>query len=124
MLLVISSPFSISDPCAVKFKIIGSSRSSTLPAHELRDFSNTDWNSISELLTNCDWPVTVFIDCITCEDFITAFYTKLNEAIDSLVPLKVFRSTTSPRQLLIHSIFVSSTEPSLPYGVALSTSKH
>ena len=94
--VTVSSPFSISDHCAVNFKIIGSSRSSTLPAHELRDFSNADWNSISEFLTNCDWH-TVFIDCITCDDFITAFYAKLNEAIASFVPLKVFGSTTSPQ---------------------------
>ena len=40
--VTVSSPFSISDHCAVNFKIISSSRSSTLPAHESRDFSNAN----------------------------------------------------------------------------------
>ena len=96
--VTVSCPFSISDHFTVNFKILGTSGSSTLPAHELRDFSNADWNSISEFLTNCDWH-TIFIDCITCDDFIAAFYTKLNEAIASFVPLKVFRSTTSTHHL-------------------------
>ena len=80
--------FSISDHCAVNFKILGSSRSCTVSAYELHDFSNADWNSIPEFLTYCDWH-TVSIGCISCEDFMTTFYAKLNEAIASFVPLKV-----------------------------------
>ena len=93
--VTVSSPFSISDHYSVNFKFTGSSASSTLPAHELRDFSNADWTSISQFLNSCDWH-TVFIDCTTCEDCITAFYTKLNEAIASFIPLILFRSTTGP----------------------------
>ena len=59
--VTVSAPFSVSDHCAVNFKILGSSRISTLPAHELRDFSNANWNSISEFLTYGDWH-TVIID--------------------------------------------------------------
>jgi hypothetical protein len=97
--VIFSTPFSVSDDhCAVSFEILGTSRSSTLPVHELRDFFNADWNSISEFLSHCDWH-TVFSDCISCENFVTVFYAKLNEAIASFVSLKVFKPTTSPHQL-------------------------
>jgi len=95
--VTVSIPFSVSDHCAVNFKFLGSTRSTTLPAHELRDFFNADWNSICDFLSHCDWH-TVFSDCTSCEDLISVFYAKLNEAIASFVPLKVFKPTTSPHQ--------------------------
>jgi len=96
--VTVSIPFSVSDHCAVNFKFLGSTRSTTLPAHELRDFFNADWNSICDFLSHCDWH-TVFSDCTSCEDLISVFYAKLNEAIASFVPLKVFKPTTRPHQI-------------------------
>jgi len=97
--LLLVQHISVSDHCAVYFKFHGSTstRSTTLPAHTLRDFFNADWNSICEFLSRCDWH-TVFSYCTSCEDFISVFYAKLNEAIASFVPLKVFKPTTSPHQ--------------------------
>jgi len=90
----VNTPFSVSDHCAVNFKFLGSTRSSTLLAHELRDFFNADWNSNCEFLSHCDWH-TVISDFTSREDFLTVFYAKLN-ANATFVPLEVFRLTTSP----------------------------
>jgi len=62
--VTVSTPFSVSDHCAVNFKFHGSTRSTTLPAHELRDFFNADWNSIG-LFVNSHHTVIVILYSVT-----------------------------------------------------------
>ena len=92
----VNAPFSTSDHCVVDFKLCCPTQSAKLPAHEFRNFSDADWNGISSYLNACDWSV-VFNDCCSADECAAAFYAKLNDAIATFVPLKVFKQTNSAK---------------------------
>lgn len=93
----VCAPFSTSDHCTVIFNIVCPTHSVNLPAHQVRDFSKADWNSISCFLNRCDWS-DVFIQCSSANECSAAFYSKLDEAISEFVPLNVFKSVKSNKQ--------------------------
>jgi len=117
-----STPFSVSDHCAVNFKFHGSTRSTTLPAHELRDFLmliGTVFVNSYHTVIGILYSVTAFLVKILYLYFmlnlmrllLLSFYSKsLNQQLALI-------------NFLIHTIFESSTEPRLQNGVALSNSK-
>jgi len=96
----VCEPFSISDHCIVNFNVICPARSINLPAHELKDFTESDWINISGYLNDCHWSA-VFNDCCSADDCASVFYAKLNEAISLFVPFKVFKQTKSNK----HNIY-------------------
>jgi hypothetical protein len=81
-----------SDHCSIYFSLVCPSFSCLLPEHEVRNFSEADWDSIYSFLSDCDW-LSIFDSCDTAEQCSSAFYTKLNEAIVSFVPVNVFKSS-------------------------------
>jgi len=95
--VTVSTPFSVSDHCAVNFKFHGSTRSTILPAHELRDFLmliGTVFVNSYHTVIGILYSVTVLLVKI----LYLYVMLKLNETIASFVPLKVFKPTTSPHQ--------------------------
>ena len=96
--VAVCDPFSVSDHCSIKFKVITPVQSASQPAHEFRDFNNADWSSITSYLNSCDWS-TIFYDCATASECANAFYVELNAAVSLFVPLKIFRSAKTNKKL-------------------------
>ena len=90
--VTVSSPFSTSDHCSIYFSLVCPVFSCFPPDHEIRNFSEADWESIYNFLGDCDW-LSIFDSCDTAEQCSSAFYSKLNDAIVSFVPVNVFRSS-------------------------------
>ena len=104
--------------CSIKFKVITPVQSASLPAHELRDFDNADWSSITSSF------ISVVFDFDTASECADAFYAELNTAINLSVSLKIFRSAKTNKTSVILNIFVSSMEPSLLLGGDINVSEH
>ena len=92
--VTVSSPFSTSDHCSVYFSLVCPVFSCFLPDHEIRNFSQADWDSIYNFLEDCDW-LSIFDTCDTAEQCSSAFYSKLNDAIVTFVPVNVFKSSST-----------------------------
>jgi hypothetical protein len=90
--VAVSLPFSTSDHCSVCFALVCPVTSCIIPDHDVRNFAEADWDSINSFLNSCDW-LSLFDNCDTAEQCSVAFYLKLNEVVQSFVPLLIFKSS-------------------------------
>ena len=101
--VAVCDPFSVSDHCSIKFKVITPVPSASQPANEFRDFNNLDWSSIISYLNSCNCS-TIFYDCAN------AFYVELNAAVSLLVAFEIFRSARTNKKIsypqLIRKLYI------------------
>lgn len=71
--VTVSSPFSTSDHCSICFSLVCPACSCFPPDHEIRNFSEADWENIYNFLSECDW-LSSFDNCDTAEQCLSVFF--------------------------------------------------